>query len=95
MVTIPDPEGFSVHIIFGQEPVTSKPAPEKLPLNYEIEKERIRKFQRFQPGPAEVHKVSPLLGAFITVRQGRLNSNSSFTNSLVTLGCVRLSLKRC
>lgn len=57
MVTVPDPEGFLVILIFGQKPVEAKKAPNVLPLNYAMNKERIRRFQRFQQGPAAVHKV--------------------------------------
>jgi hypothetical protein len=57
LLTITDPEGYSFNIVWGQQPAQAKTAPEKLPLNYEVEKERVRKFQRFQPGPAAVYKV--------------------------------------
>lgn len=57
MVTFTDPEGFPVNLIFGQEVAEKGEYPEKLTINYEDEKPRIRRFQRFQPGPAAVHKV--------------------------------------
>ena len=57
LLKITDPEGFPFNIIWGQQSVEATKVPEKLPLNYEVEKERVRKFQRFQPGPAAVHKV--------------------------------------
>jgi hypothetical protein len=57
MVTVHDPEGFPVHLIFGQQPAQPSNVPEKLTYNYENEKPRIRKFQRFKAGPAAVHKV--------------------------------------
>ena len=48
--------------MFGQKPAEKGAVPEKLTINYEEEKPRIRKFQRFTPGPAAVHKVcSPLM----------------------------------
>ncbi|KAF3395702.1 Metapyrocatechase 2 [Penicillium rolfsii] len=57
IVTLTDPEGFPVNLIFGQTPAAKGPIPEKLIVNYEEEKPRIRRFQRFQPGPAAVHKL--------------------------------------
>lgn len=59
IVTIADPEGFPVNFIWGQEPVREeRKKPEKLLFNDEDEKPRQKAFQRFEPGPAEVHKVS-------------------------------------
>jgi hypothetical protein len=60
MVTIVDPDGFLVNVIFGQErrkDASIAPA-DKLRANYPIEKQRLRQFNRFEPGPAAVHKVS-------------------------------------
>ncbi|KAK5795932.1 hypothetical protein VI817_005217 [Penicillium citrinum] len=57
LVTLTDPEGFPVNLLFGQVPAEKGKYPEKLTINYEDEKPRIRKFQRFQPGPAAVHKL--------------------------------------
>lgn len=58
-VTLRDPEGMPVSIIFGQEPRNVESQyPEKLIINYEDTKERLDKFQRFKEGPAAVHKVS-------------------------------------
>lgn len=57
MVTLEDPEGFPVNFIHGQEPAEIGQLPEKLVVNYEIEKPRVRNFQRFDDGPAAVHKV--------------------------------------
>lgn len=57
MVTLTDPEGFPVNLMFGQEAAEKGEYPEKLTVNYEDEKPRIRRFQRFQRGPAAVHKV--------------------------------------
>lgn len=58
IVSIADPEGFPVNFVFGQERKQPQEMPEKLLINYEDEKPRQRKFQRFEPGPAAVHKVS-------------------------------------
>ncbi|KAL2825363.1 MFS transporter [Aspergillus cavernicola] len=57
LLTFADPEGFPVNLIFGQAPAVAGEAPVKLTYNYETEKPRIRKFQRFEPGPAAVHKL--------------------------------------
>ena len=60
IVSIEDPEGFPVNFIYGQAPVTEeRKKPAKLIVNDETDKPRQRKFQRFDPGPAEVHKVCP------------------------------------
>ena len=58
IVSLHDPEGFQVNIIYGQEPADMGKLPEKLVYNFEGDKPRVREFQRFQPGPAGVHKVS-------------------------------------
>ncbi|KAJ5125334.1 uncharacterized protein N7443_008406 [Penicillium atrosanguineum] len=52
LVTLKDPEGYPINLLFGQEPAEKGVFPEKLTINYEAEKPRIRKFQRFNPGPA-------------------------------------------
>ena len=57
MVQLTDPEGFPINLIFGQTPATTGNFPHKMIVNYENEKPRIRRFQRFNPGPAAVHKV--------------------------------------
>lgn len=57
-VTIFDPEGFSVNLIFGQEAAKIGAFPEKLVYNSEQDKPREGAFQRFSTGPAAVHKVS-------------------------------------
>ena len=59
VVTLTDPAGFHVHLVYGQTPQdSSAPAPqlEKLTVNFEDSKPRKGKFQRFTPGPAPVHK---------------------------------------
>ncbi|KAH6673418.1 trihydroxytoluene oxygenase [Halenospora varia] len=70
-ITIIDPEGFPVNLIFGQDPVPANqlPTPEKLVYNFEDEKKRINKFQRFKEGPAAVHKLGHYglcVGDFVT-----------------------------
>ncbi|KAK2807301.1 hypothetical protein FQN50_005455 [Emmonsiellopsis sp. PD_5] len=57
LVSLIDPEGFPVNLIYGQTPAEVGKLPEKLIVNYEVEKTRERKFQRFQTGPAAVHKL--------------------------------------
>lgn len=57
LVTLVDPEGFPVNLMYGQSPAEAGKVPEKLILNFEDEKPRLRNFQRFKPGPAAVHKV--------------------------------------
>ena len=57
IATIVDPEGFPVNFIYGQTPAQPRDMPEKLVYNDESTKPRVRKFQRFEPGPAAIHKV--------------------------------------
>ncbi|OKL61071.1 hypothetical protein UA08_03339 [Talaromyces atroroseus] len=57
MLTLTDPEDIPVNLIFGQTPAEPKSYPEKLTINYEVEKPRALKFQRFTTGPAAVHKL--------------------------------------
>ncbi|KAJ5352470.1 hypothetical protein N7452_001444, partial [Penicillium brevicompactum] len=57
LLTLTDPEGFPMNLIYGQTPASAGPYPEILEINYEVEKPRVRRFQRFQPGPAAVHKL--------------------------------------
>ncbi len=66
MVTLQDPEGFPVNLIHGQEPAKAGKLPETLVYNYEGDKPRIREFQRFEPGPAAIHKVRRLHTALNT-----------------------------
>lgn len=58
LLTLTDPEGFPINLMYGQTPGEPGEYPSKLVLNYEAEKPRVRRFQRFVPGPAAVHKVS-------------------------------------
>jgi hypothetical protein len=57
IVTLTDPVGHKVHLVFGQqEKQAAPPELQKLVVNYEDEKPRKGKFQRFEPGPAPVHR---------------------------------------
>ncbi|SLM37382.1 Glyoxalase/fosfomycin resistance/dioxygenase domain [Lasallia pustulata] len=56
-LTFLDPEGFPVNLIFGQIPAETGKLPQKLIYNFEKEKSRQGAFQRFQTGPAAVHKL--------------------------------------
>ncbi|KAF2743048.1 hypothetical protein M011DRAFT_529454 [Sporormia fimetaria CBS 119925] len=49
MVTVPDPAGFPVNLLFGQTPSEGGPMPEILTTNYESHKPRIARFLRFKP----------------------------------------------
>lgn len=57
IVTLHDPEGFPINLIYGQTPATQGDLPEKVIYNDETDKPRVRKFNRFTPGPAAVHKL--------------------------------------
>ncbi|KAF7196451.1 Metapyrocatechase 2, partial [Pseudocercospora fuligena] len=59
LLTLQDPEGFPINLMYGQTPAsTGEEWPEKVIYNYEGEdKPRVRKFNRFTPGPAAVHKL--------------------------------------
>ena len=57
IVTLADPEGFPINLVYGQAPGEARAMPEKILLNDEVDKPRVRKFSRFKPGPAAVHKV--------------------------------------
>ncbi|KAI1826563.1 trihydroxytoluene oxygenase [Xylaria intraflava] len=58
LVTVYDPEGFPVNLVYGQVERETLPEeqPGKLTYNFENEKPRVREFLRFKPGPAGVHK---------------------------------------
>jgi catechol 2,3-dioxygenase-like lactoylglutathione lyase family enzyme len=57
IVTLTDPVGHKVHLVYGQTPKTAQNLHlEKLTINYEDEKPRKGIFQRFKPGPAPVHR---------------------------------------
>ncbi|KAJ5365230.1 Glyoxalase/Bleomycin resistance protein/Dihydroxybiphenyl dioxygenase [Penicillium concentricum] len=58
LVTITDPEGFPFNVAFGQKPIDAGVKhPEQVVLNYTGDKARRREFNRFEPGPAGVHKL--------------------------------------
>ena len=57
LVTVIDPEGVPINFIHGQTEVEAGSPPETLIVNYETEKPRKSKFQRFNEGPAAVYKV--------------------------------------
>lgn len=57
IVTLKDPAGHLVHLIHGWQEKPAEPMQlEKLTVNYEDEKPRKGKFQRFKPGPAPVFR---------------------------------------
>jgi hypothetical protein len=59
-LTIIDPDGFPLNLIWGQKPVSKggRLQMEKLVYNYEDEKPRKGQYQRYKEGPAAVYKVS-------------------------------------
>ena len=57
ILTVHDPEGFPMNLLYGQQPAQTGELPEKIIQNYEVDKPRVRKFNRFTPGPAAVHKL--------------------------------------
>lgn len=59
VVTVTDPFGHQVHLVHGiaeKEPKTDSQGLQKLVVNYEDEKPRVGRGQRFKLGPAPVHK---------------------------------------
>ena len=57
IVTIADPEGFPMNLVWGQAAGEAQEMPNKILINDEMEKPRERKFQRFKGGPAAVYKL--------------------------------------
>lgn len=58
VVTAYDAEGMPINFIHGQAPTEAAgEVPQKLVFNHEVDKPRKRQFQRFEQGPAAVHKV--------------------------------------
>lgn len=57
LLTLHDPEGFPINLMYGQELAEKTSLPEKVIYNYEDDKPRVRKFNRYTPGPAAVHKL--------------------------------------
>lgn len=69
MVTAYDAEGMPINFIHGQAPAQAGEVPQQLVLNHEVNKPRKRRFQRFEQGPAAVHKVcTAIYGKVVTVR---------------------------
>lgn len=57
IVTVHDPVGHPVHLVHGQtQKIIENKGLQKLEVNFEDEKPRKGRFQRFNPGPAPVHK---------------------------------------
>lgn len=56
-VTLVDPDGIPVNLIYGQEERERDEAPIKVSYNTEQEKERVGDFLRFTEAPAKVHKL--------------------------------------
>lgn len=56
-LSLTDPEGFPVNLMYGQKPAPVGQLPEKIVYNDETNKPRVRRFNRFTPGPAAVHKL--------------------------------------
>lgn len=56
-VALRDPEGFAVNVMYGQQLAAKGDLPQKVILNDETDKPRVRQFNRFTPGPAAVHKL--------------------------------------
>ncbi|EME49763.1 hypothetical protein DOTSEDRAFT_40913 [Dothistroma septosporum NZE10] len=58
VLTLHDPEGFPINLMYGQVAAPKGDYPEKVIYNYEgDDKPRVRKFNRFTAGPAAVHKL--------------------------------------
>jgi len=56
-LSLTDPEGFIINLIYGQTPAELGQLPAKLIVNDVLAAPRVREFQRFKPGPAAVHKL--------------------------------------
>ncbi|KAI8663839.1 VOC domain-containing protein [Fusarium keratoplasticum] len=59
MVTVYDPVGYPINLMYGQSmvPVKKGAIPRPIVMNYEDRKERLNAFQRCTQGPAAVHKL--------------------------------------
>ncbi|KAK4503184.1 hypothetical protein PRZ48_006612 [Zasmidium cellare] len=57
IVTITDPEGFPLSLVYGQEGREPDEMPPEIIMNDEVRKPRQRKFQRFTTGPAAVFRL--------------------------------------
>jgi hypothetical protein len=56
IVTLTDPAGHKVHLVHGRTEKQQEPMNLKKLVNYEDEKPRVGRFQRFEPGPAPVYR---------------------------------------
>lgn len=92
IVTLADPEGFPINIVYGQTPRKADAMPTKLSFNLETEKRRVREFARFKPGPAAVHKVRCSCTRLVSTR---IRSDSIFVLSLVITGLSSAILTPC
>lgn len=83
IVTLTDPVGHLVHLIHGWQEKSAEPiALEKLTINFEDEKPRKGKFQRFKPGPAPVFRW----GHYgVTYPEGRYEDMYNWYTSTITL----------
>lgn len=61
MLSLVDPEGFPLNLVYGITPADTGDMPQKIIYNTESEKPRQRHFSRFKPGPAAVHKLGMLV----------------------------------
>lgn len=83
VVTLKDPVGHLVHLIHGWREKKAEPMSlEKLTVNFEDEKPRKGKFQRFKPGPAPVFRW----GHYgVTYPEGKYNDMYNWYTSTITL----------
>lgn len=81
MITLVDPEGYPVNLVHGTIAAEIGQLPEKMVANTESEKPRKRQFQRFQPGPAAVHKV-----------RGSISVSYTFSSMPTSLRCSLATL---
>lgn len=89
LVTITDPEGYLFNVVFGQEPTNVEVShPDKVVLNYTGEKSRRREFNRFEPGPAAVHKVckKPISDFSSLIPHSDIKTDTNLILSLVISG---------
>ena len=59
IITVTDPAGFKIHLVHGQKEKSEMDIPSnvrRVVFNYEDEKPRKGKFQRFEPGPVPIAK---------------------------------------
>jgi len=85
IVTLADPEGFPISLVYGQTPGEAQGMPAKVPFNDETDKPRVRQFSRFKPGPAAVHKLGHY-GLVVRDFQSQINFYTQNFNLMPT--CV-------